>query len=114
MKEQDLDAMLEKMLKSKEEYVQDDGFTQNVIQALPRPSILANWIRNCIIISATVLASGIALFVFGDARMIVGALYDVCVSPTKMQVPQISSIIIFALAVWGIIAALRTDMEPVS
>jgi hypothetical protein len=114
MKPTDIDALLEKMLAEPEQPIQDNGFTNAVTKALPAVQAVSNRLRSLIIVAAAAVAAGIALFVCGDGRAFVSALCDVLVSPARMQLPQISSIAIIALSVWGVIAALQTDAETVS
>ncbi|MEH6551334.1 MAG: hypothetical protein V7711_05320 [Pseudomonadales bacterium] len=58
-KDQDNIEMMFQNLRKSEPYLPDDGFTMAVMAQLPTPTILPTWKKNLLLMTATVIGTGL-------------------------------------------------------
>jgi hypothetical protein len=104
----DADGELEQILSRESEYIEDDGFTERVLAALP-PRRTNGRVRALILISATVLAGLVALLVLPGGQVLLDAFVELMsYRPLVSDVP-LAPLALVALLVCGGVAAVLTE-----
>ena len=72
MEDTDIERQLEALLSEEEPYIDDAGFTRNMLDRLPpaRRRSRPDWLKPVVLITSTVLASGLAVAFLPDSSIL--------------------------------------------
>ncbi len=70
MEDFDIERQLDSLLSEEEPYINDGGFTRNMLNQLPTPVSRPDWLKPAVLITSTVLASSLAVAFLPDSRII--------------------------------------------
>ena len=76
----DIERQLEALLSEEEPYIDDAGFTRNMLDRLPAPRSRPDWLKPVVLITATVLASSLTVAFLPDSRILadrIGQLFSI-------------------------------------
>ena len=105
------DELFDRQLREATPYIEDDGFTARVVQALPATSRARQPVRASILLAATVIASVVAYFVAGGQRLADDWLGQLTALPaTWLLAISLSTGVVVGIA--GLIAAWVKMHEP--
>jgi hypothetical protein len=99
---------LEELLKMKEPYINDEGFTQRVLGALPPPRRRFKY-RRVVLVTFALVACVIAFVLFPGVQHVTQALIDVATfKPLASKIP-IASFFVIAMLVGGALVAVWSE-----
>ncbi len=100
---------LEQLLSRDDDYIEDNGFTARVLQALPPPRAEGQRVRVLILIGSTLLAGLIALVLLGGGQALPAAFGELMrYRPFVSEVP-LTALVLLVLLVCGGVAATLTE-----
>lgn len=106
--EHEHDDPVEELLKMKEPYISDEGFTQRVLEALPRPRKRLRY-RRSVLVTFALLACGVAFVFFPGVQHVTRALIDLATfRPLVSDIP-VASFFVIAMLVGGAVMAAWSE-----
>jgi hypothetical protein len=111
MKPDELDAMLERMLAEKEEYIPDDGFTGRVLCSLPPPR-LNPAVRMTILALCATAGLAVTAFLTPAGKTVLQGVVVTAQSIVALSPPPLWSIAVVSILLLGAFGATRLERDP--
>lgn len=102
----DRDEWLESLLKQPAPYIDDAGFTSNVVSKLPPKKSPK---RRMAIIGGSAVLAGLAAFVVPVRQMLPATVQDVIGWTGSQQALPIASLVLVALVAWAAVGLARAE-----
>jgi hypothetical protein len=110
MKREDVDVLVERLLKEPEDHIDDAGFTARVVAGLPAAS-LSERARAWIIGASAALAAVVGGVVLPGGWEVLDSLLAVSRACSQMQAPSLAAVVVLSLAAWGVYAFVKAEAE---
>ena len=105
--ENEHEPWLDNMLRENNAYIDDDGFTQRVMDSLPAPRRRAFRWRAMILMTSAVLAALLVVFLLPGATLVRDTLWQIAAyRPLQSPVPVLPAVVLALIIGSGVAAAV--------
>jgi hypothetical protein len=112
MTQHDLDSALKAAFSRDRSYIDDNGFTESVLDKLPAPRV-APWWRTVIVVGFGAAGSLVVLLAFSGFDLLTKAVIDVFLSLAGLNLPAVTSLGIVGALLWGAVFSSRLGARDI-